>query len=29
MRVLIAGAGITGLASALALARRGHDVRVL
>lgn len=29
MRVLIAGAGIAGLAAALALARKGHDVRVI
>lgn len=28
MRILIAGAGIGGLAAALALARRGHDVAV-
>lgn len=29
MRVLIAGAGIAGLAAALALVRKGHDVRVI
>lgn len=29
MRILIIGAGIAGLATALALARKGHEVRVL
>jgi salicylate hydroxylase len=29
MRILIIGAGIAGLAAALALARKGHEVRVL
>lgn len=29
MRILIAGAGIAGLSAALALARKGHDVRVI
>lgn len=29
MRILIAGAGIAGLSAALALARKGHEVRVL
>jgi salicylate hydroxylase len=29
MRILIAGAGIAGLAAALALARKGHDVRII
>ncbi|WP_446653817.1 FAD-dependent monooxygenase [Blastomonas sp.] len=29
MRILIAGAGIAGLAAALALARKGHDVQVI
>lgn len=29
MRILMIGAGIAGLAAALALARKGHDVRVL
>lgn len=29
MRILIAGAGIGGLAAALALARKGHDVQVI
>ena len=29
MRVLIAGAGIAGLAAALALVRKGHNVRVI
>ena len=28
MRILIAGAGLCGLTTALALLRRGHDVRV-
>ena len=29
MRILIAGAGIAGLAAALALVRKGHDVRII
>jgi salicylate hydroxylase len=29
MRILIAGAGIAGLAAALALARKGHDVQLI
>jgi len=29
MRILIAGAGIAGLTAALALARKGHDVRII
>ena len=29
MRILIAGAGIAGLAAALALARKGHSVQVI